>query len=148
MPGGQRSSSREPCLSSLVRLCIVHSFSPSSRTYPILPPIFHPSTPLLSLFATASSPPSLARSRIDRPPGRHSHLPAATARLSLLPMPGGQRSSSREPCLSSPVRLTPLPSLNRTQVCQPQDSPVQGRSPLGFCFSLGSHRLSHQNGPP
>ena len=67
---------------------IVHSVSPSPRTYPLFPPIFHPFTPLLYIFAPASSLPSLVGSRSECPPGRRSFPPAATTCLHLPPMLG------------------------------------------------------------
>ena len=104
-----------PTISSAV-LCIGHSVSPSPWTYPLLPSISHPSTHILSLFAPASSPPSLARLRINRPPGRRSCLPAATACLCFPPMPGGPKEllARAVPAFSilvaPPYRNRPVPS--------------------------------------
>ena len=75
-------------------LWIVHSVSTSNRTYPLSPPTFHPSTPLLYLSVQPILPPHLDQAQSDRPPGRLPRLLAYTASLRFPPLLDNPRSSS------------------------------------------------------
>ena len=78
---------------------------------PIAPSIFNLSTPLLSLYATTSTPPPpLIRSRSNHPPGRRPFLRAsARHRSSALPSHSGQPKGVPHAslCLPSPIWLPP-----------------------------------------
>ena len=120
----------------LFQPCSGSFFSPPPGPISYLPIIFHPSTPLLSLFALASPPPHLARSWSDRPPGQRPHPPAATARMRFPPVPGGPKEFlARAYAFLSPSGCPPFDVLDlRPGPCRPQGSPVRGSLPPFSCL--------------
>ena len=124
-----------PTISSTV-FWIVHSVSPSPRTDLLSLTIFHPSTPLLSIFATASSPSvscpvaeQLSIWTVLPPAGHHSS--------SALPSHAGRpkRVLRASRACHPPSSCPPLPFSNCfLGPCQPRGSHVQGSLPPTTCL--------------
>ena len=125
--------------------CSISSFNPPPGPISYRSPIFHLSTPLLSLFSPTSTPSHITQAWRDRTPGRRPHPPASTDRLRFPPMPFAPTSFLREPVTAFPHPVAlPLSFLTCAQV------PVV---PRGFPFpgpltpSTWLHN-THTHSPP